>query len=237
MIFYLLIGVALLVAFWFLARAFVAADPKNLARMVTWVGAGSMAVLALYLLFKGQLGAMSMAASAILPFFVRWRRLWQMAKNARGPTPGQTTALETKYLKVELDHDSGRMTGDILAGRHRGRRLEHLDVGDLVDLLAEARVEDPDAVQVLETFLEREHGEAWRSASSGRRSDAAGSPVGGPMTKDEAFKILGLESGASEEAIREAHRRLMLANHPDRGGSTYIAAQINRAKDLLLDGR
>jgi DnaJ family protein C protein 19 len=54
------------------------------------------------------------------------------------------------------------------------------------------------------------------------------------MTRTQAYEILGLAPGASPDEIREAHRRLMRTNHPDSGGSTWIAARLNQARDVLL---
>ena len=56
----------------------------------------------------------------------------------------------------------------------------------------------------------------------------------GPMTREDALAVLGLAPGADEAEIRAAHRRLMRAAHPDHGGSDWLAARVNQARDFLL---
>ncbi|MBS0245864.1 MAG: DnaJ domain-containing protein [Proteobacteria bacterium] len=73
----------------------------------------------------------------------------------------------------------------------------------------------------------REHAQSY--AASGRAP-----PGGGKMSEEEAYQILGLQRGASERDITAAHRALMKKFHPDQGGSTYLAARINEAKEKLL---
>ncbi|KAG1739215.1 uncharacterized protein EDB91DRAFT_1223640 [Suillus paluster] len=60
------------------------------------------------------------------------------------------------------------------------------------------------------------------------------------MDRKEAIAILGLKDGVTlRNKLKDAHRHIMLANHPDRGGSPYMASKINEAKDLLdkTDGK
>jgi DnaJ-domain-containing protein 1 len=134
---------------------------------------------------------------------------------------------------MSLDHDSGTMTGEVLDGRFRGRQLDQLNLQELRSLLEECEQNDAQSAAVLQAYLERTHSREYGAshAGAGATSERAG---GSPMTRTEAYEILGLSPGAGAQEIIDAHRRLMQKLHPDRGGSTYLAAKLNQAKDLLL---
>ena len=153
-------------------------------------------------------------------------------KGAAGPSAGNVSDVETRYLRMSLDHDTGAMDGVVLEGPYKGRRLAELGPDELMDLLAVCRADDAQSASVLEAYLDRVHGDQWRESFRGRGPDDGAEPA--HMTESEAREILGVDAGASREEIIEAHRRLMQKNHPDRGGSTYLAAKINQAKEILL---
>lgn len=152
-------------------------------------------------------------------------------------TPGGASRVRTAALEMELDVDSGRVGGRVLAGRFAGRELGGLSGSELLDLAAEL-AGDPQSSALLETYLDRRdarrgaHGEADANARAGRGSGRA--PAAGPMGEEEAYQILGLQPGAGPNEIRGAHRSLMKKIHPDQGGTTYLAARVNEAKEVLL---
>lgn len=239
MIAYFILGLALLGGTYLLGRWYVSADPKQVARVARWTLAGLGVAFGLYLLFAGRQALAALALPAMIPLLMRYRALWGRIKSAMGPSPGQTSEVDTRYLRMVLDHDSGAMEGEVLEGSFRGRSLSELTLEQLLALWAECRANDPQSAAVLEAYLDRAHGEAWHEAA-GRGAGAGeggGAGEAGPraaMSREEAYDILGLEPGAKEEEIREAHRRLMQKIHPDHGGSNYLAAKINQAKDMLL---
>ena len=133
---------------------------------------------------------------------------------------------------MELDHDTGRMTGRVLAGPHEGVSLDALDLPTLGGLLGQV---DGESRALLMAYLDRRE-PRWREDAQGDAAAGAERPArsSGKMTEEEAYKILGVEPGASVDEIGRAHRSLMKKLHPDQGGSTYLAARVNEAKDVLL---
>jgi DnaJ domain len=144
---------------------------------------------------------------------------------------GQKSRVATSILAMELDHDSGAMTGEVLAGPFRGKRLEDLDPDALGSLYEYCGSANDQSVSLLEAWLDRNKPN-WRNTWTGERK--AQSSGTGTMSRDEAFAVLGLQPKATLQEIKDAHRRLMKDFHPDRGGSDYLAAKINQAKDILL---
>ncbi len=236
MISYFILGICLLVGLTLLGYWFVRTEPKNVIPLLRWV----LAILALivggFLIWGGLRAWALLALPFLLPILMNWRAIRARMRAARGPSPGQASEVETRFLRMTLDHDSGVMTGQIKAGRFAGRMLEDLELDDLIALWAECRAEDAQSAAVLESYLDRTQGEAWREAAA--RGGAGAGPrapgAAGAMSRQEACEILGLEPGASRKAIHDAHRRLMQKVHPDHGGSNYLAAKINQAKALLL---
>jgi len=240
---YLLGGFAILGGLLMLVYLFVNADPARLARNLKWTGitvAGVAIVLLILLPPARELAALLLPLAIATPLLARVRTILD---RYRTPAGGQTSTVTTTFLRMTLDHDTGRMEGTILRGRFAGMRLDELGAADLLALLRECRAEDEEGARLLEAYLDRVRAN-WRDELAGARSGAAGAggtggarPAGGDVTVEEAYAILGLSPGADAEAIKEAHRRLMVKLHPDHGGSDYLATKINRARDVLLHRR
>ena len=144
---------------------------------------------------------------------------------------GQVSRVRSAFLEMELDHDTGSMRGRILAGKHEGVTLDALDVATLTGCLPDI---DEESRALLMAYLDRRE-PSWRDhAQAGADTGPGRAWSSGKMTEEEAYQILGVQPGASAEDIGRAHRALMKKLHPDQGGSTYLAARVNEAKDILL---
>ena len=144
----------------------------------------------------------------------------------------QVSRVRSAFLEMELDHDSGAMRGRILAGRHEGAALDSLDIATLTGFLPQI---DEESRSLLMAYLDR-RAPRWREDTQDDAAawSRAAPRSSGKTTEEEAYQILGLEPGASAEAVGRAHRLLMKKLHPDQGGSTYLAARVNEAKEVLL---
>lgn len=154
----------------------------------------------------------------------------------RRRTTPKVSSVRTALLEMELNHDTGEMRGRVLSGAQAGSSLDDLDIAAVLALRAAC---DAQSLALLEAYLDR-RAPAWREHAQGDAgggqmgAGAGGSRSDGAMTEQEAYEILGLPPNADAEAVRAAHRSLMKKLHPDHGGSSYLAARINRAKDVIL---
>jgi hypothetical protein len=235
---YLILGVALLAGFMLAGRWYATADPRTLVKVLKWGLIGLVSSIAIFFVLTGRLGWAFATLPALVPWFMRARSMARMAKtfsrmaqsaNASAAT-GESSDVESRYLRMTLDHDSGRMSGEVIAGVFTGRLIETMGLDELIRLLSECWREDDESARLLEAYLDREHVN-WRDHAKQETSSQA---KPGVMDRAEALQILGLADDAGEADIKEAYRRLIAGMHPDHGGSDYLAAQINRAKDVLL---
>lgn len=241
--YFLMLLLALVLAL-FGARLLLYANPATLAASIRYIVGGLLGLIALVLFATGRwafaMPAALFAVSILGRQFGLRRPVGSFGGAGTGgfgwgggsPSTGQASTVRSTLVEMTLDHDSGAMRGMVLQGKHAGTELDDLDVEDLIELYAGA---DEQSAALLEAYLDR-RSPRWREdsqtdTSGGQRQSG---PVDGPMSEEEAYEILGLAPGAGEAEIRSAHRTLMKRFHPDRGGTSYLAAKINEAKDTLL---
>jgi hypothetical protein len=220
--------VVLVFVLWAL-NAYSKTDPKVLAKVLPTAGGILALGAAAFLTFRGHLEVaipLALAGLGLLgwgPFASTG--LFQRTQK----TAGQVSRVRSPFIEMELDHDSGAMRGTVLGGRHQGAALDALDVTTLLALVTEV---DAESRSLLAAYLDRRE-PSWREHAQGDAA-AGQSARRGKMTEEEAYQVLGVPAGASADEIGRAHRSLMKKLHPDQGGSTYLAAQINEAKEVLL---
>ena len=182
------------------------------------------------------IGAMIPAVQRLLGLIVYLPAMQRLFRTISGnkPSTGQTSQVETTYLRMQLDHDSGELTGQVKAGTLAGSNLHDLSLEQLQQLYSEYSRIDEDSKLLLGNYIDKTHGTDWRAEQEHTEQADHSTGQSHHINEQEAYAILGLEPGADEKSIIEAHRRLIQKLHPDRGGSSYLATKINQAKDMLL---
>jgi hypothetical protein len=221
--------IALLIVLWTL-NSFAKSNPKVLALIVRKAG-GIIAILgAGFLALRGEF-ALAVPVGAAGLGMLGWNPLRDTLFGGGGAMSGRSSRVRAPYVEMTLDHDTGRMTGIILRGQFKDTALDAMDVSTLVGLFSEV---DQESAALLAAYLDRRN-PRWRENANGGGAAGQGHPAGtGKMTEQEAQQILGVTPGATTNDITAAHRRLMKKLHPDQGGSTYLAARVNEAKEVLL---
>lgn len=203
---------------------------RRLMRGLRWLVGGGAAAIALGLLIARRIDFAVFFAIVAFQVF-KTGRLGPFS--LEGPTgeEGNVSEVRSRYFAMALDHDTGAVAGKVLVGQFAGYDLMLLGEAETRSLIAEVG-SDPDSLSLLESWLDANRS-GWREyfAATGSGESPAPQPED-PLA--DAYAVLGLKPGATDDEIRSAHRDLMKAVHPDHGGSSYLASKINEARDRLL---
>jgi DnaJ domain len=228
----LLYGAGILILLLWIAAFYRKANPAIMAKVIKRIAAVAAFGAATTLAIRGRID-LAMALGGVGLWLFGWSGLPSWASRTQ-PTPGAQSTVRTSMIAMTLDHATGAMRGEVLAGIFDGCDLDALELGALRQLISECTASDADGARLLEAYLDRRF-PTWREDADANPY-TGGSVNGGTgaMTEEEAYEILGLKPGADAKTIRKAHRALMKMLHPDQGGSTYLAARVNQAKDILI---
>lgn len=226
----ILIALTIIFAGLWVIRKMAKLGPAAASTFVQKVAGAVVMAFSGLLLLRGQLsvatalfaiGAGLFGKSSIFPNGFNW---------GKAKTPGQTSTVTTSLLAMVLDHDSGAMAGHIISGPLAGRALSELNDIELRSFYVSCQSAQDQSFALLEAWIARERSN-WRGGDSGQ---AGGKRTAQSLSKSDAYDLLGLKPGSSVDEIKAAHKRLMKEFHPDKGGTDYLAAKINEAKDVLL---
>lgn len=237
----MVLGIAVMIGLILAMNWFVSAKPKTVLKALKWGLLSLIIVVILFLFVTGKFAMALWALPVLLPWIMRARMFARTAKNfsrmagGSGQT-GQASSVTSKYLDMELNHDSGDMNGYVRNGRHAGRKLDDLSLDQLTDLHSTYQSEDIESARLLAAYLDRTNPD-WRDDADAYddQEQSRTSPSNSQMNRAEALRILGLEDPVDVPEIKAAYHRLVGSMHPDRGGSAYLTSKINEARDFLLN--
>ncbi len=226
---YLILGLCSLVALFLLGRLLVTANPGTLAKALRLGGGGLLGIVGLFLILRGMLlfgGPLVLVGLSMFARGLGWQGFGSIGGSRRSQSGASNVS--TDWLEMSLDHDSGQMDGRILKGPFEGKHLSNLSQDELLSLLQDVQNHDADSARLVEAYLDRAWPD-WRDQDTGEPSRTSG-----PMSVHEALTVLELPDDATDEQVRQAHKRLMKEHHPDQGGSAWYATKLNQARDTLL---
>jgi len=237
---WVLAGSAIVVLLVYLYSLYTQGEIRRLVRTLRWIFGLAMMAAAAIVALRGNIMLGSFIAMGAAGVLMRGR-LGPIDFGAGMSSANNTSTVKSRYFSMKLEHETGSVSGTVREGLFSGRDLASLGPDECWALYDEVS-EDPDSIALLESWLDANR-KGWREyfaehfgMDDGQREETE-RPAGrssGLGSIDEAYDVLGLKPGASADEIRRAHRELMKKVHPDHGGSSFLAARINEAKDMLL---
>lgn len=247
---WLFFGVLILLATILAAQLYVRSDPKTIAKSLKLSIALFIAIVTLPIWIRLSPWISIPLIGSMLYFSLSSKNKhsqgagtnYSQSSNAKANGGGsRQSGVETATLRMILDHDTGAIDGEVLAGPFKGRSLSDLTIDELVHVMEQCQSNDRQAAELLQAYVNRHRAEEWRqhgfeerAANDQHQDQSSGSHADGNMTEQQALEILGLSAASSNDEIKAAHRAMMKKFHPDHGGSSYLAAKINQAKEILL---
>lgn len=233
----LILLLAVIAAVYILFRRTQSVPPHKRRAEYIKLGLGVAVALVVVLTLAGKMHWIGIAATGLLvavrqllPTLIRLFPMLNSIRSQGAPSQGQSSTVETAVLRMQLDHDSGDLQGEVLQGPFKDWLLSEMSREQLAELLDYCRSEDQDSVQLLDSYLQQRF--SGEEAPFGAEQSPPTGETG--MSRREALAVLGLDESAGDDDIVAAHRKLIQKLHPDRGGNDYLAAKINQAKDFLL---
>lgn len=243
----LLFVIALLVVFWILYKQYLSKFLQQGTPGKIKLGLVVIGVLFLLMAVTGRapalfaiLGAAMTQVMRLAPLLIRFAPSLKKILGsaipgvAAGNRHSTVSRVSTATLDMTLDHATGEMDGNIKQGPLSGQSLSKLGLDQLRTLRDYCQEHDVEALRLVESYAAHVHAEAWQSAGDSNSDSARQPSSSNDMSDDEARQILGVVESATRDDIVQAHRLLMSRLHPDKGGSNYLAAKVNAAKELLL---
>lgn len=258
----IIIALGLVIAILWLLRSLLSNSQK--ARKKQWKTYGLLAIMVLALLaVTKKLHVLGILAAGLIPIarqlaplalrfapflhqqFQRYRFQRPTQPNSTETTqkrtqqtqsePRDTASITTALFHMQLNTASGRISGSVRQGSHKGQALDSLPLNDLKALYQQARTYSDDSLAVFEAYLQARLGPQWRTEiDESSESSRSHTPSHDTLTTKDAWEILGLAPGSPKDQIVARHKSLIQRLHPDSGGSNYLTVRINQARDHLL---
>ena len=222
---------ALLIGVWYW-WSYLRKLPKDKSRPFLWkTGFWLVLGIASYLVLTGRMHWLGAGLAALVPLLrsvVLWGFRAAPLVRLLGRFKSTPSQFRTSSLVVTINFANGQITGEITTGDLAGKQLTELSTDEIKALAQQLKETDKESYVLLQAYL-------MRSGSADEQTANHFKPESySDISKAEAYEVLGISADSSQEEVIKAHKRLMQKLHPDRGGSDYLAAKINAAKDLLI---